>query len=95
MYTYRDIQRNISLIFFATVLTVISADTAVKQVNEHEMVITYKPHILLIWQDPRLKFFNITERQIMPDEMADKIWIPKIAVEEQVITIDNNDGDIG
>ena len=74
---------------------VISADTAVKQVNEHEMVLTYEPHILLIWQDPRLKFFNIIERQIMPDEMADKIWIPKIAVEEQVITMDNSDGDIG
>ena len=74
---------------------VISADTAVKQVNEHEMVLTYEPYVLLMWQDPRLKFFNITEHEILPDEMADKIWIPKIAVEEQVITIDNSNGDIG
>ena len=63
---------------------IMSADTAVKKVNEHEMVVTYEPWILLLWQDPRLRFREVPKFQVMPDEMSGKIWMPKITVENKI-----------
>ena len=74
---------------------IVSAQTALKKVNEHEMVVTYEPWVLLIWQDPRLQFSNVPDIQSMPDEMAKIIWIPDIVVENQVATKQSvGDGDV-
>ena len=74
---------------------IVSAQTALKNVNEHEMVVTYEPWVLLIWQDPRLQFSNVLDIQSMPDEMAEIIWIPDMVVENQVATKQSvGDGDV-
>ena len=69
---------------------IMSANTAVKKVNEHEMVVTYEPWILLLWQDPRLRFRLVPEFQVMPDEMSRKIWMPEITVEDRISSGNGN-----
>ena len=64
--------------------------TAVKKVNEHEMVVTYEPWILLLWQDPRLRFRSVLEFKVMPDEMSDTIWMPEITVEDRISSGNGN-----
>ena len=62
----------------------LQAEDALKQVDDHEMVITFEPHIVMVWKDPRLRLrLNISQEDgtELPDAMLNKIWTPKLTVE--------------
>ena len=63
----------------------IHPQTAVKEVNDRKMSLTFEPYILILWQDPRLKISNVATFEWMPLIVKDKIWIPKLSVTDEII----------
>ena len=57
-----------------------------KKVDDIEMMITFAPETMMIWNDPRLRLpTNVTvlEWAKLPDELLKKIWYPKVTVEDK------------
>ena len=57
-----------------------------KKVDDNEMMITFAPETMMIWNDPRLGLpTNVTvlEWAKLPDELLEKIWYPKVTVEDK------------
>ena len=57
-----------------------------KKVDDNEMMITFAPDIIMIWNDPRLRLpSNATflEWAKLSDELLEKIWYPKVTVEDK------------
>ena len=63
----------------------IHPQTAVKEVDDRKMSLTFEPYILILWQDPRLKITNVATFEWMPLIVKEKIWIPKLSVTDEII----------
>ena len=66
-------------------IKLIHPQTAVKEVDDRKMSLTFEPYILIFWQDPRLKISNVATYEWMPLIVKEKIWIPKLSVTDEII----------
>ena len=57
------------------------ADTF-KAIDDHKMIITFEPVLIMAWQDSRVKVTSEVDNvTIVPVSMLDLIWRPKVTVE--------------
>ena len=66
-------------------LTTIGSSTKLKKVDDENMILTYQPSTLIVWQDPRLTVTDVNNLTMMPDLTKDKIWFPKITITDRVL----------
>ena len=66
-------------------LTTVGSPARLKKVDDENMVLTYQPSTLIVWQDPRLRVTDVNSLTMMPDLAKDKIWFPKLAVTNRVL----------
>ena len=59
-----------------------SQSSAVKNVDDHSMMILFEPEIVLAWGDPRIAVPTLADGDhfYLPDSTMDQIWTPKITV---------------
>ena len=75
----------------------IRQDNALKKVDDKEMVLTFKPVVVLVWKDPRMrviKQLKLRKPQFLPDTMLSKIWYTKLTVANRIMREDT-DTDLG
>ena len=60
------------------------SQNALKKVIDHDMVIMFEANLFLIWKDPRIRLSKDIIYESLPDATLNRIWSPKLTVENQV-----------